>query len=209
MKLLEREIGPSHISADIGCHLFSTLAPFELGTTTAGYGLGTASASSLAAGGRRPIAVMGDGGFWHNGLTSGIGNAVFNQDESVTVVIDNGYSAATGGQENLSSKADVSNRATGKSIERAARAVGIDWARTLQRTYDVGAMRDTLREALTSAAKARSVKYTDRRSRFQARGVSKGTRNSSRMIKGGSTMLATSVAQASDSVVPGSLCSGW
>jgi indolepyruvate ferredoxin oxidoreductase alpha subunit len=153
MKLLEREIGPSHISADIGCHLFSTLAPFELGTTTAGYGLGTASASALAGGGRRPIAVMGDGGFWHNGLTSGIGNAVFNQDESVTVVIDNGYSAATGGQDNLSSKADVPNRATGKSIERAARAVGIDWARTLQRTYDVGAMRDTLREALTSAAR--------------------------------------------------------
>ena len=153
MKLLEREIGPSHVSADIGCHLFSTLAPFELGTTTAGYGLGTASASALAGGGRRPIAVMGDGGFWHNGLTSGIGNAVFNQDESVTVVIDNGYSAATGGQDNLSSKASLPNRATGKSIERAARAVGIDWARTLQRTYDVGAMRDTLREALTSPIK--------------------------------------------------------
>ena len=28
---------------------------------------------------KRAIAVMGDGGFWHNGLTSGIGNAVFNQ----------------------------------------------------------------------------------------------------------------------------------
>jgi indolepyruvate ferredoxin oxidoreductase alpha subunit len=150
MKLLEREMGPSHISADIGCHLFSTLAPFNLGTTTAGYGLGTASASALAARGRRPIAVMGDGGFWHNGLTSGIGNAVFNQDESITIVIDNGYSAATGGQDNLSSKAPLLNRTTGKSIERAARAVGIDWARTLHRTYDVGAMRDALRKALTS-----------------------------------------------------------
>src|SRR3546814_1203879 len=52
------------------------------------------------------LAIMGDGGFWHNGLTSGIGNAVFNKDDSVTVIIDNGYSAATGGQDILSSRAD-------------------------------------------------------------------------------------------------------
>src|ERR1700744_4139103 len=36
MKLLEREIGPHHISADIGCHLFSILPPFNLGATTLG-----------------------------------------------------------------------------------------------------------------------------------------------------------------------------
>jgi len=28
-------------------------------------------------GGKRAVSIMGDGGFWHNGLTSGIGNAVF------------------------------------------------------------------------------------------------------------------------------------
>jgi indolepyruvate ferredoxin oxidoreductase alpha subunit len=153
MKLLEREIGPSHVAADIGCHLFSTLAPFHIGTTTAGYGLGTASASAFGSGERRAIAVMGDGGFWHNGLTSGIGNAVFNQDDNVTVIVDNGYSAATGGQDNLSSKAQLPNRHTGNSIERAARGVGIEWARTVQRTYDVKLMRDTLREALTTPEK--------------------------------------------------------
>ena len=37
-------------------------------------------------------------------------------------------------------------------IERAVRGVGVQWARTLPRTYDVTAMRDTMREALTSAA---------------------------------------------------------
>ncbi|MBS0418416.1 MAG: indolepyruvate ferredoxin oxidoreductase subunit alpha [Proteobacteria bacterium] len=153
MKLLEREIGPSHVSADIGCHLFSTLGPFNIGATTAGYGLGTASASALSAAVRRPIAVMGDGGFWHNGLTSGIGNAVFNRDETVTVVIDNGYAAATGGQDNLSSKAKLPNRATGQSVERAARAVGVEWAQTIHRTYDVSLVRKTLRNALTSPDK--------------------------------------------------------
>src|SRR5690606_9184875 len=83
MKLLERELGPAHVSADIGCHLFSILPPFNIGNTTMGYGLGTAGASAFKPAGKRAIAVMGDGGFWHNGLTSGIGNAVFNKDDTV------------------------------------------------------------------------------------------------------------------------------
>src|SRR3546814_15831968 len=93
---------------------------------------------------------MGDGGFWHNGLTSGIGNAVFNKDDSVTVIIDNGYSAATGGQDILSSRADNAARVTKHPIERAVRGVGVRWVKTLTRTYDVGRMRDMLREAFTN-----------------------------------------------------------
>jgi indolepyruvate ferredoxin oxidoreductase alpha subunit len=74
MKLVERELGPHHVAADIGCHLFSILPPFGVGATTMGYGLGPASASALNGGeGRRVISFMGDGGFWHNGLNSSIG----------------------------------------------------------------------------------------------------------------------------------------
>ena len=47
MKLVERELGPHHVSADIGCHLFSILPPFNIGNTTMGYGLGAAGASAL------------------------------------------------------------------------------------------------------------------------------------------------------------------
>ena len=46
---------------------------------------------------------IGDGGFWHNGLTSAIGNAVFNKSDNVTIIVDNGYTSATGGQDILSS----------------------------------------------------------------------------------------------------------
>src|SRR5688572_14827800 len=49
MKLVERELGPHHVSADIGCHLFSILPPFNLGNTTMGYGLGAAGAAALNA----------------------------------------------------------------------------------------------------------------------------------------------------------------
>ena len=67
-KLVEEELGAHHIASDIGCHLFSILPPFEIGSTTMGYGLGPASAAGLSAeGARRSISFIGDGGFWHNG----------------------------------------------------------------------------------------------------------------------------------------------
>ena len=153
MKLVERELGPHHVSGDIGCHIFSALPPFNIGTTTMGYGLGPASASAFnVVAGKRSISVVGDGGFWHNGLTSGIGNAVFNKHDGVTLVIDNNYSAATGGQDVLSSRAENRSRSTAHSIARAVKGVGVDWVRQIDRTYDVAKMRDTLREALTSKA---------------------------------------------------------
>lgn len=157
MKLVERELGPTHVSADIGCHLFSILPPFHIGNTTMGYGLGGAGASAFKPDGKRAIAVMGDGGFWHNGLTSGVGNAVFNDTDTVSLVIDNGYSAATGGQDILSSSASNLFRSTGNSIEKAVRGVGGKWVKTLTRTYDLKAMRSALRDALTTSVKGPKI----------------------------------------------------
>jgi len=151
MKLLQKDIGAFHVSCDIGCHLFSILPPFDIGNTTMGYGLGWAGASALNVkdAEKRTISVMGDGGFWHNGLTSGVGNAVFNKSDNVLLIVDNEYSAATGGQDILSSRADNAVRSTGHEIERAVRGVGVDWVRTV-RTYDLKKMKATLKEAMTT-----------------------------------------------------------
>jgi indolepyruvate ferredoxin oxidoreductase alpha subunit len=157
MKLLERELGPTHVSADIGCHLFSILPPFNIGNTTMGYGLGAAGASAFKPKDKRAIAVMGDGGFWHNGLTSGIGNAVFNKDDTVTVIIDNGYSAATGGQDILSSRATNKVRETRHPIETAVRGIGARWVKTIHKTYDLKQMTSALREAMTSPKKGPKI----------------------------------------------------
>lgn len=158
MKLVERELGPHHVSADIGCHLFSILPPFNLGNTTMGYGLGGAGAAALnAPAGKRAISVMGDGGFWHNGLTSGVANAVFNRSDNLTVIVDNSYTSATGGQDILSSTALNPTRSTGHEIERAVRGVGVQWVRTIKRTYDLKTMTATLREALTTKVKGPKV----------------------------------------------------
>jgi len=158
MKIVEKELGHVHVSADIGCHSFATLAPFHMGASIMGYGLGSASGAALSGGqgGKRSISLMGDGGFWHNGLTSGIGNSVFNKHDSVTVIVDNGYSAATGGQYIPSSRADVKNRKSKNPIERAVRGVGVEWVRTV-RTYKMKEGIDALREALTTAYKGPKV----------------------------------------------------
>ncbi len=151
-KLAEQELGKHHIASDIGCHLFSIMPPFELGATTMGYGLGPASASAFNSpeAKRRSISFVGDGGFWHNGLTSSIGNAVFNKNDGVIVVVDNYYSAATGGQDILSSRATNRSKSTKHPITDAIRGMGVKWVRHIDRTYDVGKMRDTLKEALTT-----------------------------------------------------------
>ncbi len=152
LKLAERETGEHHVSADIGCHLFSINAPFDIGATTMGYGLGSAGAAALNSrnADRRTIAIMGDGGFWHNGLTSGVGNAVFNDTDQLLVVVDNDYSAATGGQDLLSSGNNNPIRSTKHSIEKAVRGVGVKWAKTVPNTYKVAELRDTFIEALTT-----------------------------------------------------------
>ena len=149
LKLLQEELGEFHISGDIGCHLFAALPPFNIGNTTMGYGLGAAGAAAFNTESSRPaISIMGDGGFWHNGLTSGIGNAVFNKSDGLTVIIDNNYSAATGGQKLLSSQGSTENRSTQHPIEKAVQGVGVKWTKTV-RTYDIGEMRKALKEAIT------------------------------------------------------------
>ncbi len=154
LKLVQRELGEHHISADIGCHLFSILPPFHIGNTTMGYGLGAAGAAAFhgtgGKGGKRAISIMGDGGFWHNGLTSGIANAVFNKSDALTLIVDNNYTAATGGQDIPSSRAGNKSRSTFHAIEQAVRGVGVEWVRTIRRTYDVAGMRSAIRDALTS-----------------------------------------------------------
>ncbi|MDF1736830.1 MAG: indolepyruvate ferredoxin oxidoreductase subunit alpha [Minwuia sp.] len=155
MKLAEQKVGKFHVSADIGCHTFSTLPPFNIGNTVLGYGLGLASSTGIGPNmERRVVSVMGDGGFWHNGLTSGVANAVFNDDDGVLVIMNNGYTSATGHQAIPSSVKGGGIRSgafqpDGQDIERALRGVGVKWIRHV-RTYSVSRVIGTLRDAMTT-----------------------------------------------------------
>jgi indolepyruvate ferredoxin oxidoreductase, alpha subunit len=151
MKLIEREQGAFHISGDIGCHTFSTLPPFNIGNTVLGYGLGMASNAAIQPMfSRRTVTVMGDGGFWHNGLTSGIANAVFNKDDGILLIMKNGYTSATGTQNIPSSPHPTEYKSKDMSIERALRGIGVKWLKSVY-TYRVAEMAKALRDAMTSS----------------------------------------------------------
>src|SRR5882672_365313 len=161
MKLLERETGGFHVSADIGCHTFSTLPPFNIGHTVLGYGLGLASNSGIAPlFGKRTVTIMGDGGFWHNGLTSGIANAVFNRDDAILVIMKNGYTSATGTQNIPSSLHQSKWKSGDMSIERALKGVGVEWVKSIY-TYRVDKMAKALRGAMKSAYSGLKVIIAD------------------------------------------------
>src|ERR1051326_3187053 len=161
IKLAQRELGPTHISADIGCHSFATFAPFSLGNSILGYGMSLASAAAVGPNmAKRPIAIMGDGGFWHNGLITGVASSTFNNSDGVLIVMQNGYASATGQQYLPSSAAHRSGRPAGISIEKAVRALGVKWLRTV-RTYSVAKMVATLKEAMRTAERGLKVIIAD------------------------------------------------
>ena len=161
IKLMQRELGPTHISADIGCHSFATFAPFSLGNSILGYGMSLASAAAVTPNmERRPIAIMGDGGFWHNGLITGVASNLFNKGDGVLIVMQNGYASATGQQYIPSSTMSRTGATPGVSIEQTLRSMGVKWLRTV-RTYSVAVMVKTLKEAMRTAEHGLKVIIAD------------------------------------------------
>jgi indolepyruvate ferredoxin oxidoreductase alpha subunit len=157
IKLVERDLGKIHISADIGCHTFSTLPPFNLGNTVLGYGLGLASSAGVApAMNQRVVSIMGDGGFWHNGLNTGVSGALFNKHDSVLVIMANGYSSATGQQHIPSTGTNMKDEPISMPIQAALKGLGVKWLRTL-RSYGVGGMVKALKDAMTTGEKGLKV----------------------------------------------------
>jgi len=153
MKILrerEPEVGDTHVSADIGCSTFSTQAPFNVGSSVLGYGMGLASSSAVAPlFGKRVVSFMGDGGFWHNGLTNGVANAMYNKQDSVLVILDNFYAAATGQHHLPSTGTNARREPIRMTIPEALRGLGVPWVRTVN-SYRIAEVMATLREALTT-----------------------------------------------------------
>src|SRR5208282_383592 len=161
IKLLQRETGPIHISTDIGCHSFATFAPFNLGNSILGYGMSLASSAGVGPNiDRRPIAIMGDGGFWHNGMITGVASSLFNNGDGVLIVMQNGYASATGLQYVPSSEAHRSGSTTGVDIERMLKTLGVTWLKTI-RSYSVATMVKTLRAAMKTKTKGLKVIIAD------------------------------------------------
>jgi indolepyruvate ferredoxin oxidoreductase alpha subunit len=160
LKLVQQDVGALHVSADIGCHAFATFEPFSQGHSILGYGMSLASRAGVSPHmQRRTLAIMGDGGFWHNGLLTGVQSALFNGDDAVLLIFKNGYTSATGTQDIISTPTEAAKKLaadkreslahTNQTIETTLKGLGVRWLRSVH-SYEVAAMRDTLKEAFTS-----------------------------------------------------------
>ncbi len=160
LKLVQQEIGPVHVAADIGCHAFGTFEPFSQGHSILGYGMSLASRAGVSPMmAQRTLSIMGDGGFWHNGLLTGVQSALFNGDDAVLMIFKNGYTSATGTQDIISTPDDeIKDRADDKqqslahkngTIESTLQGLGVRWLRTVH-TYEVETMRRTVKEAFST-----------------------------------------------------------
>ncbi len=170
LKLAQQEVGPVHVAADIGCHALATFEPFSSGHSILGYGMSLASRAGVSPMmQRRSLAIMGDGGFWHNGLLTGVQAALFNGDDAVLLIMKNSYTSATGTQDILNTpddeaKAEAAAQSNlhqslahkNQSIEDTLKGMGLQWMRVVH-TYEVDAMRRTLEEAFTSEFKGLKV----------------------------------------------------
>ena len=165
MKLVAQDIGRPHVSMDVGCHAFASFEPFSQGNTLLGYGMSLASAAGVGPmSAKRSVAIMGDGGFWHNGLLSGVASNLMNQGDGVLIIMKNGYASATGTQELISSPSEEAREeAVGESsthadrtIENTLTGMGVKWLRTVN-NYKVGEVAKTFKQAMTSKEKGLKV----------------------------------------------------
>lgn len=104
------------VFSDIGCYTLGALQPFDAINTCVDMGASITMAKGAADAGYTPaVAVIGDSTFTHSGIT-GLIDCVNDQSPVTIVILDNGTTAMTGGQD---------SSATGK-IEDICLGCGVD-----------------------------------------------------------------------------------
>ena len=147
IKILEEKYGSSYYAADIGCYSMSALPPFNMSNSITGMGLGLASAGALSRmANKRVISFMGDGTFWHSGLTTSIANAVYNNQNAILVILENFWTSMTGHHENPASGKNMRQEGVGMSIENALKGAGVTWLKKVD-PYDLSECMKVLRDA--------------------------------------------------------------
>lgn len=148
LTLLREQFGSTEYGNDIGCYSMGALPPHNLEGLVTGMGTGLAASTAMGViSGQRPIAFMGDGTFWHSGLTTSVVNAIYDNLDAVLVIFDNLWTAMTGHQENPSSHRNIRGEAIPRmQIEETLRGMGVTWLRTVN-PYDMAESYTALREA--------------------------------------------------------------
>jgi indolepyruvate ferredoxin oxidoreductase, alpha subunit len=133
LKIAQSEVGPIHYAGDIGCYSMGSFAPFYMTDSVTGMGTALATTGAMQQmSNEKMVSFMGDGTFWHSGLTTSFANSVYNNQEGVSVIFQNGWTSMTGEQENPASEMNNSGQMhPDMSIEKTLRSMGVKAVQTV------------------------------------------------------------------------------
>lgn len=125
------------ISGDIGCYTLASSKPYQalhsalcMGASFS-LGHGAQTVFNMGDSGKRVVAVLGDSTFFHTGINSLI-NTVYNQSNTISVILDNRITGMTGHQENPGTGFDAMGEPTNIiDIETLVRSLGVKHIRVI------------------------------------------------------------------------------
>jgi len=116
------------VAGDIGCYAIGVLPPFEEMDMliSMGASIGMAHGARLAGCPDKIVATIGDSTFFHAGLPE-LANTIYNRGVTCTMILDNGTTAMTGGQDNPATGVTLQGETTRAiDIESVVRAMGVE-----------------------------------------------------------------------------------
>jgi indolepyruvate ferredoxin oxidoreductase alpha subunit len=116
------------VAGDIGCYAIGVLPPFEEMDMliSMGASIGMAHGAKIAGCPDKIVATIGDSTFFHAGLPE-LANTIYNRGSSCTMILDNGTTAMTGGQDNPATGVTLQGETTHViDIEATVRAMGVE-----------------------------------------------------------------------------------
>ena len=141
------------ITGDIGCYSLGYSAPYHATDTCVCMGAsfstghGAQTVFNREGNGKRVVAVLGDSTFFHSGINSLI-NTVYNNSNTVSVILDNRITGMTGHQQNPGSGYTAKGEPTNMIvIEDVVRALGVKHVYVID-PNDLELVRNTLKECL-------------------------------------------------------------
>jgi indolepyruvate ferredoxin oxidoreductase alpha subunit len=141
------------VTGDIGCYTLAHMPPLSALDTALcmGAGIGQAHGIEQALGDRaqgKVVAVIGDSTFLHSGVT-GLMNMSYNQDQGTVVILDNRFTAMTGGQEHPGTGYTMKKQPTFRvDYRQIAEALGVKHIRTVD-PYNLKEIMTVLKEEVS------------------------------------------------------------
>ena len=116
------------VAGDIGCYAIGVLPPFEEMDMliSMGASIGMAHGAKQAGSPDKIVATIGDSTFFHSGLPE-LASTIYNRGVTCTMILDNGTTAMTGGQDNPATGVTLQGETTQQiDIESVVRAMGVE-----------------------------------------------------------------------------------